>query len=261
MSLRYASQLQVDLMPDEQRDNNFEVVMPFMDLSGIKASIAESVKSGNISDIVGAAVAGIASTFGVLKYCPVVEQIVFGPQSFKTNFTRLNTDYYGYPEDREAIKNVTITMYLDVGNLASYYIEAWKLLMFNQDYEFYYSPQNYKKTIAVIFYGLGGDIPSAIYYLRGCFPIETSAFQLKYSRDPNRLTLSQTFSVDRVDIDTVKANSAILATLASGNPLGIISDQAAAYSNESAYLDGIESETYGGSGSRGLIGSIVGKFL
>lgn len=223
MSLRYASQLQVDLMPDTQTDNQFEVLMPFMNL------MTDSSTSGGRN--------WYQTTLGsmVTSYCPIVESIVFTPQAFNTSFTRIQTDYWGFPQDKQSLKNVTLTMYLDVGNLALYYVEAWKNLMFNKTAGYYYPPQRYKKDIAVILYGIGGVTPSAMYYLRGCFPIETSPIELKYSKDPKRLTITQTFSVDRVEYDDDMALASILEVLTTSNPLGIVADQAAAAANNLIY--------------------------
>lgn len=213
MSLRYQSQVQVDLIPDEQTNNRFEVLMPFMSLT--KGSGTDSIGFSNFTNIVS----------NLFQYTPMVESITFTPQAFNTGFTRVNSYYWGYPQDKQSIKNMNITLYLDVGNLAMYYLEAWKNLMFNQEYEYYYPPQRYKKDIVVLLYGLGGVSASTIYFLRGCFPIETSAFELAYSKDPKRLTVTQTFSVDRVEYSESRAFTSVLQTLVSGNALGIVSDQ------------------------------------
>lgn len=225
MSLRYASQLQVDLMPDTQTDNQFEVLMPFMNLLN-DSSTSSGSRSNNFWGAVGSM---------LTSYCPIVESIVFSPQAFNSSFARIQTDYWGFPQDKQSLKNVTITMYLDVGNLALYYVEAWKNLMFNKGAGYYYSPQRYKKDIAVIMYGIGGVTPSAMYYLRGCFPIETSPIELKYSKDPKRLTITQTFSVDRVEYDDDMALVSILEVLTTSNPLGIVADQAAAATSNLLY--------------------------
>ena len=240
MSLRYQSQIQVDLLPDEQTNNRFEVLMPFISLT-----------KGSGTGSIGTSFSAIASS--AAQYTPIVESITFSPQAFNTSFTRLSTNYWGYPQDKQSLKNVNITLYLDVGNLAMYYLEAWKNLMFNQEYEYYYPPQRYKKDIVVLFYGLKGVVPSTIYYLRGCFPIETSAFELAYSKDPKRLTVTQTFSVDRVEYNQTTALLGITSTLLSGNALGIVSDQLLAAAQNTLYgaLD---------ANGRGNQGSLLGGF-
>lgn len=242
MSLRYQSQLQIDLLPDEQTNNKFEVLMPFLKL--------------NQSSGTGTGSSGGISNFNILNigipYCPIVESITFTPEAFNTSFTRLNTYYWGYPQDRQSLKNINITLFLDVGNLAMYYLESWKNLMFNKEGEYYYPPQRYKKDVVVLFYGLKGVTPSAIYFLRGCFPIETSPFELAYSKDPKRLTVTQTFSVDRVEYSDSAAALGIISTLASGNPLGIVTDQALAAAQNTIYGSALSSLNVGGSILKGF---------
>lgn len=240
MPLRFQSQLQIDLLPDEAVENRFEVIMPSLQLISAvklrKSSIkAKNLLNGGLTRAIGSVISGGALT----KYIPIVEEITFGPYNFKTDFTRINTFYFGKPVDREAIKNVTLTMFLDSGLLAWYYMQSWKDLVFNEEYEYYYPPQNYKKDVIIVVYGLGGITPVAQFTLKGCFPIETTPFNFTYANDnPKRLRLTCTLNVDRLDLDYNKANSAIVSTLASGNPLGYATDQLLAQTSLWSYGQG-----------------------
>ena len=213
MSLRFQSQLSVDMMPDEQIDNRWEVVMPKMQLQ-----------------------TGIGINY---PYYPIVESIHFAPLGFKNSTNvRAVTTYYNVPIDKEDAKEANLTMYCDTGMLAQYYIKSWKKLIFNEDHEFYYYPWQYKRDIYVLFYGFGGTIPTAKYILKGCYPITQSDFELQYTRDPKRLRITQKFNVDRVITDDSTMSKSILSTFVSGNPLGILSDTALAETTNSIYNGG-----------------------
>lgn len=199
MSLRFRTQLQVDMMPDEQVDNRWEVVMPKMNLQ--------------------------LGELRVYPYYPIVESIHFAPLGFKNSANvRAVTTYYNIPIDKEDAKEANITFFCDTGMLIQYYIQTWKDLMFNQEHEFYYYPWQYKRDIYVLFYGYGGTTPTAKYILKGCYPITQSDFELQYSRDPKRLRITQKFNVDRVITDTKTMTKSLVNTYLSGNPLGILSD-------------------------------------
>ena len=212
MSLRFRSQLQVDMMPDEQIDNRWEVVMPKMKLE---------TKLGNLN----------------YPYYPIVESIHFAPLGFKNSTNvRAVTTYYNIPVDKEDAKEANITMYCDTGMLAQYYIQAWKNLMFNKEHEFYYYPWQYKRDIYVLFYGFGSStVPTARYILKGCYPITQSDFELQYSRDPKRLRITQKFNVDRVITDEEIMTRSLVNTFISGNPLGILGDTAIAEAQDKMY--------------------------
>ena len=215
MSLRFRTQLQVDMMPDEQVDNRWEVVMPKMRLES-------------------------KTLWGLgYPYYPIVESIHFAPLGFKNSTNiRAITTYYNIPIDKEDAKEANITFYCDTGMLVQYYIQAWKDLIFNQEHEFYYYPWQYKRDIYVLFYGYGGTIPTAKYILKGCYPITQSDFELQYSRDPKRLRITQKFNVDRVITDTKTMTKSLLSTFVSGNPLGIVSDTVVAEAQDQIYNGG-----------------------
>jgi len=218
LSLRFRSQLSVDLMPDEQIDNRWEVIMPKMNL---KTSIVD------------------------YPYYPIVESIHFAPLGFKNSTNvRAVTTYYNIPVDKEDAKEANITMYCDTGMLAQYYIAAWKELMFDQKHEYYYYPWQYKKDIVVLFFGAGSAAPTARFLLKGCYPIIQNDFELQYTRDPKRLRITQKFNVDRVVYDPAYSTSAIISTFASGNPLGILSDTALAAATDRAF--GTATSWFGG---------------
>ena len=229
MPLRFQSQLQLDLLPDEAVDNRFEVIMPSIQLINTNRLVTntkalQKANAGNsVMSLLGRAASAISGK--VTKYIPIVEEITFGQYTLSTDFTRINTFFYGYPTDKKALENVNITMFLDTGLLAYYYVQSWRDLIFNEEYEYYYPSVNYKKDIIVVFYGAGSSLPVAKFTLKGCFPIEITKFQLKYEEDPKRLRLTSTFSVDRIEPDYTLASTAIASTLASGNPLGYAQDQ------------------------------------
>lgn len=224
MSLRFRSQLSIDMMPDEQIDNRWEVIMPKMNLpTGI----------GGIN----------------YPYYPIVESIHFAPLGFKNSTNiRAITTYYNMPVDKEDAKEANITMFCDTGMLAQYYIQAWKDLIFNQDHEFYYYPWQYKRDITVLFFGVGGAVPTARFLLKGCYPITQSDFELQYTRDPKRLRITQKFNVDRVIADSKYITSSVISTFTAGNPLGIISDTQLAASTERAYGNSGVQEDFGYAG-------------
>lgn len=242
MPLRFQSQLQLDLLPDEAIDNRFEVIMPSIQLINTDRLVTNTKalqKKNSFTDALSF-MGKVTSTISgkVTKYIPIVEEITFGQYSLKTDFTRINTFFYGYPTDKTAIKNVSITMFLDSGLLAYYYLQSWRDLIFNEEYEYYYPSINYKKDIIVLFYGAGSALPVAKFTLKGCFPIEHTDFQLKYEEDPKRMRLKANFSVDRVEPDYKLATSAIASTLLSGNPLGYAQDQLLAQTSLATYEQG-----------------------
>lgn len=212
MSLRFQSQLSVDMMPDEQIDNRWEVVMPKMQLQ-----------------------TGIGINY---PYYPIVESIHFAPLGFKNSTNvRAVTTYYNVPVDKEDAKEANITFYCDTGMLIQYYIQEWKDLIFNQEHEFYYYPWQYKRDIYVLFYGVANlaAFPTMVYILKGCYPIMQSDFELQYTRNPKRLRITQKFNVDRVITDNKYKSRSLATTFLSGNPLGILSDTALAEATNRAY--------------------------
>ena len=48
----------------------------------------------------------------------------------------------------------------------------------------------------------------------GCFPSSQDSYKLAYSMEPKRLTLTQTFKVDKVCFDSTKAYSSIIQNMA-----------------------------------------------
>lgn len=209
MSIRFRSQLNIDLMPDEQLDNRWEVMMPMLK---IPMSESEFPKVG-VTDYSG------------YPYMPTVEAIHFSPLGFKsTTNNRAVTNFYNVPSDKEDSRDTNITMYCDTGMIVQYYLAVWKKMVYNVEHEFYYQPWQYKKDIEVYFYGAGSVMPSAHFTLKGCYPTVQSDFELQYSRDPKRLRITQKFNVDRVSVDTKLAAWGALSTLTNGNPLGVLSD-------------------------------------
>lgn len=231
MSVRFTSQLQIDNLPDEQLDDQFEVIMPSFNLSELLEPETDglpTVKSSknsikeNISKL-KQALTNFGANLGVnYNYRPIVEEISFGPRNFKTTTRRVRTGWYNVPEDIDNYHEVNITMFCSAGMLTQLYLEAWKRQIFNNVGEFYYGGNNYKKNIQVYVYGPGGNTvnmltgnasPKFTFTLKGCFPKVQSDYKFKYSNDPERLRILATFCVDTVIFDTKEAKKAVQAEL------------------------------------------------
>lgn len=221
--LRFQSALQVDYLADEATDDRFEVIMPKLDLlnySNNRASCncrCSSLNFGTLWD-------KFSSIVGLSSYQPVVEEISFKPLSFKSETRRVRTGYYNVPSDIEQYGDVTVTMFCDANMLTQYYLSAWRAMMFNGTGEFYYSGSVYKKNIDVYIYGPGNiqaeSLATCHFILMGCFPSSQENYKLAYSMEPKRLTLTQTFKVDKVVFDSSNAYSSIMQnTIASPSSL------------------------------------------
>lgn len=73
MSLRFQSALNIENLPDEQIDNQFEVIMPTLNLEHRHEG------SGWFTKLTSAVINSIN------EYTPIVEEIVFGVRNFKQN--------------------------------------------------------------------------------------------------------------------------------------------------------------------------------
>jgi hypothetical protein len=185
MSLKFRSQLQVDNLPDPMTSNRWEVIMPEM----------------NIGYLLGGNVGWSWLDAQNGRYSPIVEEITFAPLGFKNSQDiRAITNYYNVPVDKQDAKEANITFYCDTNMKAQYYIKAWREMVFNEADEYYYLPYQYKRDILVYFYGLGSTTPVISYKLKGCYPLLQDDFSLKYSKQAERLRISQKFNVDRVII-------------------------------------------------------------
>lgn len=189
MSTRFRSQLNVDNIQDPFIGNLWEVIMPELNISYF-------VPGNN-------------------KYRPIVEEITFAPLGFEnSNNIRAITTYYNVPVDKQDAKEANITMYCENDMKAQYYIEAWREMIFNREHEFYYSPWQYKRDIIISMYSHSETTPVLQYFLKGCYPLLQQDITLKYSRTPDRLTMTQKFNVDRVSIKpyTAMGTSSSLTT-------------------------------------------------
>lgn len=206
--LKFTSALQVESIPDEQLDDRFEVFMPNLTIDDYEnAEAANATESSWWAKVINTG------------YSPIVEDITFGTMNFKTDTRRVRTGWYNIPTDIENLKEVSITMFCSVGMLTQYYLEIWKRLIFNPYGEYYNPGSIYKKNIEVYFEGLGsapsfdvvagGDATHTMHItLAGCFPKRQDPYKLRYSMDPKRLRLVQTFSVDKILIDMSKVTAA-----------------------------------------------------
>ena len=244
MSLRFASQLCIDNLPDEQLNDQFEVIMPAINIA------PEKEKSNALGKITGF----FSNT--IYKYQPIVEEIVFGYKNFAIDTRRIRTGWFGVPKDIEKFHEVTLTMFCPASMETQYYLEAWRRKIFNEEGEYYYSYSNYKKNIDVYMYGPGGATAGALgltkfhVTLQGCFPYREKEFELEYRDDPKRFRILATFNVDNVKVDIDAAKSSLIQGLIT-SPTSLL-DKAMS-GDSSTYSIG---ETYGGvgDGKGGTIG-------
>ena len=220
MSLRFASQLAIDNLPDEQFTDQFEVIMPELSLDGNEDKRFLSTLTG-------------------MKYRPIVEEISFGLMNFSTDTRRVRTGWYNVPKDIEGYHDVKLTLFCSSNMITQYYLEAWKNLIFNKQGEYYYSGMNYKKNIEVFMYGSGGGtigslVPNFHYTLKGCFPYSQEDFKLEYTDSPQRFRIPVSFKVDAVVKDERSAKSAIISELVS-SPSAILGNALSSLSSSSNY--------------------------
>ena len=228
MSLRFASQLCIDNLPDEQLNDQFEVIMPALSLD------ADSK----------------ASFFGqkLYSYQPIVEEITFGHRNFALDTRRVRTGWFGVPKDIERYHEAKITMFCPASMDTKYYLEAWRKLIFNDEGEYYYSFNNYKKNIDIYIYGPGSNLGNLLglqkchITLQGCFPYSEKDWEFEYSDDPKRFRVLATFNVDNVKIDTTVAKQAMLEGMIT-SPTSMLDKALSAITSSTTYSIG---ETYGG---------------
>lgn len=211
--LRFQSALQVDYISDCATDDRFEVIMPILDIlnySNNKSSnncSCSALNNGSLWD-------KFSNAITPSSYQPIVEDISFKPISFKNETRRVRTGYYNLPCDIEPYGDVSITMFCDANMLTQYYLTAWRGLIFNAEGEYYYSGSLYKKNIEVYIYGPGSvqaeEMATCHFTLVGCYPLSQENFKFRYSMKPKRLTITQTFKVDKVVFDSSTARSSIL---------------------------------------------------
>lgn len=228
MSLRFASQLNVDALPAEALNSEFEVIMPSLNI--ILQSASKNAKSKGIGGIISDATNLFERAKNTLvgnsisyNYTPIVEQIQFKPRSFVKDNRRIRTQWTNVAADLENLGEVQIIMFCSNGMLTQYYLDAWRNLVFDKDGEYYNPMEVYKKNIEVYFYGatsIGSFIPVAHFTLKGCFPVSQEAYSLKYTNKPDRIQISANFSVDRIVTDMSLARSAAIREL-TASPLSI----------------------------------------
>lgn len=249
MSLRFASQVAIDNLPDEQFTDQFEVIMPALDLNG-----------NNQRSTIGQ----IFSSLSGMSYRPIVEEISFGLMNFTTDTRRIRTGWYNVPKDIENYHDVKLTLFCSANMLTQYYLDAWKALVFNKKGEYFYPGINYKKNIEVFMYGPGGTgvlgslVPKLHFTLKGCFPVQQEDYKLEYTDSPQRFRIPVTFKVDAVVRDNQSATSAIVSELIS-SPSAVLGNALSTLSGSSEYS--IE-DTYGGNastGNDGLLNTLKNK--
>lgn len=205
--LRFQTGLQVDYIADEATNDRFEVIMPKLDLLNYSANRQTCVCGGlNVWET-------FSNFTGLGTYQPIVEEINFRPLAFKTDVRRVRTQYYNLATDLENYGDVTLTMFCDANLLTYYYLAAWRAMIYNSAGEFFYPGSVYKKNIDVYIYGPTGIQSEALatchFVLMGCFPYQQDNFKFEYSMQPKRMTISQTFKVDKICFDINRASSSI----------------------------------------------------
>ena len=239
--LRFASQLAVDNLPDEQLTDQFEVIMPELAIMPIDEIPIED--QGTISRIAN----GVGGFFS--KYRPIVEQITFSQMAFETETRRIRTGWYNVPKDIKQWSDVKIVMFCSASMTTQHYLDAWKSLMFNKRGEYYYPGARYKKNIEVFVYGSGGTglvgtvTPKNHWTLVGCFPSEQEDYQLEYTDDPKRFRIQATFKVDNIIKDTSATRSTVISEMVT-SPTELFDRGLSALSSNSTYTI---NEAYGGS--------------
>lgn len=205
MGLRFQSALNIDCLPDEQIDNQWECIMPTLNIADFsKNNVGENEGWFN----------KFTSLVGLDTYQPIVEEIALPFRNFEAEARRIRTGWLNLPKDIANYDTINITMFCSSGMLTQYYIEAWKAMVFNQEGEFYYSMCNYKYNIEVYFYGPGniGSVLSPVLHvtLIGCFPTMETAIPLKYKDAPDRIRLTQSFKCDKIKVEHELVNSSII---------------------------------------------------
>ena len=241
MGLRFTSQLNIDALPAEALNSEFEVIMPTLNV--ILGATDESSSSNNSEDenksFLESAKNALFGDSVSYNYTPIVEQIKFTPRSFSTDQRRIRTQWTNVPNDLENLQKVQIIMFCSNGMLTQYYLDAWRNLIFDKKGEYYNPMETYKKNIEIYFYGaasVSSYIPVAHFTLKGCFPVSQGSYDLKYSSKPDRITISADFSVDRIVSDPSMARSSAIREIGA-SPLSIadrvfqnLTEQASAYS-------------------------------
>ena len=243
--LRFQSALQLDYLPDCSTEDRFEVIMPKLDLlnySNNKASNNCGCSALNLGKLWDK----FSGVFGLSTYQPIVEEITFQPLTFKSETRRVRTGYYNVASDIEPYGDVSITMFCDANMLTQYYLSAWRGMIFNPDGEYFYPGSLYKKNIDVYVYGPGGiqaeGLATCHFILMGCFPNSQENFKFKYSMNPKRINITQTFKVDKVCFKKQEAYSSIIqSTITSPSGLvdraitNLLSNGGTAYSINNVY--------------------------
>lgn len=227
MSLRFSSQLAIDNLPDEQTNDQFEVIMPTLYLNNDEKNRSEQASKENAPELAGnKEEAGFfkrvgqafGSTYDTLsnstKYQPIVEEIAFPQQGFITETRRVRTSWLNLTKDLENLHEVSITMFCPQDMKTQQYLQAWQNMIFNKEGEFYYSSQIYKRNIVVLQWGpalagglAGQHLNYTRYTLRGCFPKAQDDYKLAYSDKPNRFRIMATFCVDKITCDFSNSNT------------------------------------------------------
>lgn len=253
MSLRFTSQLMIDNLPDEQITDQFEVIMPELNIIPDDDTNIIDYENGKVP-------VGETGWFSgyMYKYRPIVENIQFGLMNFKTDTRRVRTGWYNVPSDIESYHDLKITMFCSAAMTTQHYLDAWKALIFNKRGEYYYPGNNYKKNIDVFIFSSGGSgisgsaIPKTHYTLQGCFPYLQDDYQFEYTDDPKRFTITATFKVDNIVKDKNSAKATAITELVT-SPTSMLDKAISKLSSSGEYS--IES-TYGGASQSSILGKL-----
>jgi hypothetical protein len=201
-------------LTDPQRSYKWRVILPLINDSLVNAltkrsrsaadNLSEKVSKknpragsivGDSTSIVGGQIA--AKGYNVFGFNPsiLVEEV----QGLPFPSVEREAFYEGgrntYFPSIEDVQPVTFVFYVDESNRISEYVINWKRLITNEDGT-KNLPAEYKKSIRIQLLN-GEDEVVDDFRLEGCFPTATTPYNL--AQESGRLTLTQEFSVDRVE--------------------------------------------------------------
>lgn len=128
-----------------------------------------------------------------------LESIDLPFNNIKSDGVYVGSGYTCYPLAHE-VEAFTATFYEDYYAASTTWLQDWKSRIKNFSTGVYGLPKDYKKTMTVGLLTTKGDI-ALQYKLIGIWPTSTASLSLNYN-ESGRITVSQTFSIDDVEIVT-----------------------------------------------------------
>lgn len=128
-----------------------------------------------------------------------LESIDLPFNNIRSESVYVGSGYTCYPQAHE-VEAFTAVFYEDCYAATTTWLQDWKSKIKNFSTGVYGLPKDYKKTMTVALLTTKGE-PALQYRLIGIWPTITSSLSLNYN-ESGRIILSQTFSVDDVEIVT-----------------------------------------------------------